>query len=98
MAAEAEAGLVAIDDGAHKKIDREAPTAADFDDLEKLMLAKGVDPAGVALLLDGKAPEPPLSDAQQCANGLVYLDAMKALPDLQRLRLYALALEVMAHE
>ena len=62
------------------------------------MLAKGVDKAGVSLLLDGKTPDPPLSDAQQCQNGVTYLDAMKALPDLQRYRLYALALEVMAHE
>lgn len=98
MADEAMAGLEAISDGAEKKIDREAPATADFDDLEKLMLAKGVDKAGVTLLLDGKAPDPPLSDAQQCQNGAVYLDAMKALPDLQRYRLYALALEVMAHE
>jgi hypothetical protein len=98
MAAEAQAGLTAIDDGAHKKIEREAPTPEDFDELEKALLAKGMDKAAVAQLLDGKAPNPPLSDTQQCQNGLVYLDAMKATPDLQRLRLYALALEVMAHE
>jgi hypothetical protein len=98
IAAEAQAGLTAIDDGAHKKIDREAPTTEDFDELEKALLAKGMDKAAVAQLLDGKAPSPPLSDAQQCQNGLVYLDAMKAMPDLQRLRLYALALEVMARE
>ncbi|MGO8738943.1 hypothetical protein [Rhodoblastus sp.] len=98
MAEEALAGLEAIDDGAHKKINREAPSAADFDDLEKLMLAKGMDKAGASLLLDGKTPDPPLSDAQQCQNGVTYLDAMKALPDIQRYRLYALALEVMAHE
>jgi hypothetical protein len=98
MGAEALAGLDAIDDGTHKKIDREAPTTQDFDDLEKALLAKGMDRAAVAQLLDGKTPEPPLSDAQQCQNGLTYLDSMKALPDLQRLRLYALALEVMAHE
>lgn len=98
MAEEALAGLEAIDDGAEKKIDREAPAAADFDDLEKLMLARGVDKAGISLLLDGKAPDPPLSDVQQCGNGVIYLDAMKSLPELQRYRLYALALEVMAHE
>ncbi len=98
MAEEAVAGLAAIDDGARKKIDREAPASADFDDLEKLMLAKGVDKAGASLLLDGKTPDPPLSDARQCQNGVTYLDAMKALPDVQRYRLYALALEVMAHE
>jgi hypothetical protein len=98
MAEEALAGLDAIDDGARKKIDREAPSSADFDDLEKLMRDKGVDQAGVSLLLDGKTPDPPLTDARQCQDGVIYLDAMKALPDLQRYRLYALALEVMAHE
>ncbi len=98
MAGEAQAGLEAIGDGSNKKIDREAPTSADFDDLEKLMLSKGMDEAGVAQLLDGKVPDPPLGDARQCHNGLIYLDAMKALPDVQRLRLYALALKVMAHE
>ncbi|MCI4677927.1 hypothetical protein K9U39_09325 [Rhodoblastus acidophilus] len=98
MAEEALAGLQAIDDGAHKRIDREAPTSADFDELEKLMVSKGVDKAGVTLLLDGKTPNHPMTDALQCQNGLIYLDAMKALPDQERLRLYALALEVMAHE
>lgn len=98
MAAEAQAGLDAIDDGARKKIDREAPTSEDFTELEKNLLAKGMDRAGVAQLLDGTTPNPPLTDAQQCHNGLIYLDSIKALPDLQRLRLYALALEVMAHE
>jgi hypothetical protein len=98
MAEEALAGLDAIDDGAHKKIDREAPTPQDFDDLEKLLLAKGLDKPAIELLLDGKTPDPPLSDATACKNGVIYLDVLKTLPDLQRLRLYALALEVMAHE
>jgi hypothetical protein len=98
MADEAMAGLEAIDDGGHKKIDREAPSQQDFDDLEKLLLAKGLDKAAIGLLLDGKTPDPPLTDAQACHNGLVYLETLKSLPDLQRLRLYSLALEVMAHE
>ena len=98
MAQEALAGLDAIDDGARKKIDREAPTPQDFDDLERLLLDKGLDKAAIDLLLDGKTPDPPLSDAKACQNGIVYLDVLKTLPDLQRLRLYALALEVMAHE
>ncbi|WP_294536562.1 hypothetical protein [uncultured Rhodoblastus sp.] len=98
MAAEALAGLEAMDDGAHKKIDREAPNSQDFDDLERLLLSKGLDKAAIDLLLDGKTPNPPLTDAQACRNGLIYLDALQSLPDLQRLRLYALAVEVMAHE
>ncbi len=98
MAEEAMAGLEAIDDGAHKKIDREAPSQQDFDDLEKLLLNKGLDKPAIGLLLDGKTPDPPLTDAQACHNGVVYLETLQSLPDLQRLRLYALALEVMAHE
>jgi hypothetical protein len=98
MADWASAGLEAISDGAEKKIDREAPTPHDFDDLEKRLLDKGLDKPAIDLLLDGKEPNPPLTDEQACHNGIVYLDAMQSLPELQRLRLYALALEVMAHE
>lgn len=95
---EALAGLQAIADGAARKIDREAPETRDFDELEAKMRAAGMDSAGVALLLDGKLADPPLPDAQQCQNGMVYLDALQAMPDLTRLRFYALALEVMARE
>jgi hypothetical protein len=98
MADWATAGLDAVSDGAEKKIDREAPTPQDFDDLEKRLLEKGLDKPAIDLLLDGKEPNPPLTDAQACKNGIVYLEGLKSLPDLQRLRLYALALEVMAHE
>jgi len=98
MADWASAGLEAISDGAEKKIDREAPTPQDFDDLEKRLLEKGLDKPAIDLLLDGKEPNPPLTDQQACKNGIAYLEALKSLPDLQRLRLYALALEVMAHE
>ena len=61
MADEALAGLEAIEDGAEKKIDREAPSEQDFDDLEKLLRSRGLDAAAIALLLDGKEPNPPLS-------------------------------------
>jgi hypothetical protein len=98
MADWASAGLETISDGAEKKIDREAPTPQDFDDLEKRLLEKGLDKPAIDLLLDGKEPNPPLTDEQACKNGIAYLEALKSLPDLQRLRLYALALEVMAHE
>jgi hypothetical protein len=98
MAEWALAGLEAIEDGAQKKIDREPPSPVDFDDLEKLLETRGLNQPAIELLLDGKTPNPPLSDDQACKNGLVYLDALKSLPDLQRLRLYALALEVTARE
>ena len=97
-AREALAGLQAILDGAAKKIDREAPASRDFDELEAKMRAAGMDDAGVALLLDGKPSDPPLPDDKQCRNGVIYLDAMQSMPDLTRLRFYALALEVMARE
>lgn len=97
-AAEALAGLQAIADGAQRKIDREAPETRDFDELEAKMRALGMDSAGVALLLDGKTSDPPLPDDKQCQNGLLYLDALQSMPELIRLRFYALALEVMARE
>jgi hypothetical protein len=98
MADEALAGLDAIEDGAVKKIDREPPGAADFDDLEKALRARGLSKDAIDLLLDAKQPNPPISDDQACKNGVIYLDTLKNLPDLQRLRLYALAIEVMSHE
>ncbi len=96
MADEAMAGLNAIDDGAQQKIARKPPNDQDFDDLEKLLRKKGLNKAAIDLLLDGKTPNPPLSDAQMCQNGLVYLAALKNLPAQPRMRLYALALEVMS--
>jgi len=98
MAEASLAGLLAIDDGAQKKIDRDAPTPQDFDALETALSARGLDKPGIALLLDGKAPNPPLSDAQMCKNGMTYLETLKSLPEPLRARLYALALEVTARE
>jgi hypothetical protein len=98
MAEASLAGLQAIDDGGQKKIDREAPTQQDFDALETALSAKGLDKPAIALLLDGKAPNPPLSDAQMCKNGMTYLETLESLPEPLRARLYALALEVTARE
>lgn len=92
------AGLLAIEEGAQKKIDREAPTPIDFEALETALSANGLDKPAIALLLDGKAPNPPFSDAQTCKNGMIYLETLKSLPEPLRARLYALALEVTARE
>ena len=62
----------------------EAPTPQDFDDLEKRLLDKGLDKPAIDLLLDGKEPNPPLTDEQASHDGIVYLEAMQSLPDLRR--------------
>jgi hypothetical protein len=90
------AGLDAIASGQTAKIDRGAPTDADFQALESALRDKGLNPTEIAALLDGKSPDPPLPDARMCEIGQVYLDAMAALPEDVRLRLYALAVDLMA--
>lgn len=90
------AGLDAIADGQAKKIEREPPTDADFGALEAALREKGANDAEIAALLDGKAPEPPLPDERLCTLGRSYLDAMAGLPEATRLRLYALAVTLMA--
>ena len=90
------AGLEAIVDGQAKKNTRQAPTDADFALLEKAMAAKGLSQAEIEALLDGKTPDPPLEDARLCRAGRVYLEMLKTLPEPVRLRIYALAVELMA--
>ena len=60
------------------------------------MRGLGLDDAAIAALLDGREPDPPLPDDRLCDAGLVYFQALKSLPDESRLRLYALAAELMA--
>lgn len=90
------AGLEAIADGQAKKITREAPTDADFQALEAALRERGLSATEIATLLDGKAPEPPLPDARICEMGRLYLDALASLPQDAKLRLYALAVDLMA--
>jgi hypothetical protein len=90
------AGLEAIIDGQAKKNTRQSPSDADFALLEKAMAAKGLSPAEIEALLDGKTPDPPLEDARLCQAGRVYLEMLKTLPEPVRLRIYALAVELMA--
>jgi hypothetical protein len=90
------AGLEAIVDGQAKKNERQPPSDADFQLLEKAMAAKGLSQPEIEALLDGKTPEPPLEDARLCRAGRVYLEMLKTLPEPVRLRIYALAVELMA--
>lgn len=90
------AGVEAIASGQGKKIERSAPTDADFRQLEAALLAKGLGKLEIDALLDGKMPDPPLEDAQMCAAGQTYLEVLHAMPEAARLRIYGLAVELMA--
>jgi hypothetical protein len=90
------AGLDAIVDGQVKRNQRQPPSDADFLLLEKAMAGKGLSQAEIEALLDGKTPDPPLDDTRLCRAGRVYLEMLKTLPEPVRLRIYALAVELMA--
>ena len=90
------AGLDAILDGQAKRIERGAPTDADFQMLEKALAAKGLTQPEIESLLDGKTADPPIDDARMCKAGQTYLEVLKSMPDAVRLRIYALAVELMA--
>jgi len=90
------AGLEAIASGQSKKIDRPAPSEADFQTLEKALSTKGLSKIEIDALLDGKTPEPPLDDARMCAAGQAYFETLHGLPEAVRMRVYALAIELMA--
>jgi len=98
MANQALAGLEAIDDGGRAAIQRQPPTQADFDLLEKALRAKGLSADAIALLLDGKAPATPIPDDQACRNGVAYLETLANLDEPARMRLYALAVQLMARD
>jgi len=90
------AGLEAIMSGQTKKNERGAPTEGDFRMLEKALVARGLSKAEIDALLDGKMPDPPLEDARMCAAGQTYFDVLHGLPEPVRLRIYGLAVELMA--
>jgi hypothetical protein len=96
VAAMAIAGIDAIHDGEIKRIERPAPTGTDFDALEKALRAKGLDTPEIEALLDGKTGDPPIGDAKMCRAGQVYLETLAAMPESSRLRIYGLAVELMA--
>jgi hypothetical protein len=90
------AGLDAIANGNAKQIDRAEPSDADFKVLETALAAKGLSAEIIEALLDGKMPDPPLEDDRMCAAGQTYLETLRGLPEPVRLRIYGLAVELMA--
>jgi hypothetical protein len=96
VAAMAIAGIDAIHDGEIERIERPAPTGPDFDALEKSLRAKGLDTPEIEALLDGKPGDPPIAAAKMCRAGQVYLETLAAMPESIRLRIYGLAVELMA--
>lgn len=90
------AGLEAMVSGQAKKIQREQPTEADFKLLEAALADRGLNKVEIDALLDGKMPDPPLEDAKMCGAGQTYLEVLRTLPEPTRMRIYGLALELMA--
>jgi hypothetical protein len=90
------AGLEAIDDGRFQKIERPPPSDADFALLENALKAKQLTEPEIAALLDGKTPAPPIPDERMCRVGQTYLETLAELPEPARLRIYGLAVELMA--
>ena len=88
------AQLAAIVDGQTSKIQRIAPGDDDFQALEDALTLKGLSPEEIGAMVDGKAPDPPLTDERICASGRAYLSAVSALPDAIRIRIEALVREL----
>ena len=96
IAAMANSALDAIIEGAAGKPPRAPPTDLDFDVLEKALRDNGLDNLEIEAMLDGRLPDPPLSDDRLCKAGNIYLETLKTLPEGPRLRLNALAVELTA--
>lgn len=91
------AGLEAINDGRTKQIERRPPNDSDFEQLETALKAKQVNDAEISAVLDGKIPTPPIAAARMCEVGEIYLQTLTEIPADARLRIYGLAVELMAH-
>lgn len=96
VAAMADAGLEAIIDGRSLNIERNAPADEDFTALEAELEKKGLGKSEIEALLDGKTPEPALSDTAMCRAGVIYFDTLRSLPADARLKIYALAIRLLA--
>ncbi len=92
----AEASLKAIMDGKEKGIQRTAPDAKEFAELEAALRAKGLEKPEIEMLLDAKTPEPPLADTTVCRSGIIYFETLRALPEETRTKIYALAVRLLA--
>ena len=90
------AGLDAIEDGQAKKIERAPPSETDFDLLEQELRKRDLNTLEIEALLDGKTPDPPIPDGRMCDIGQIYLETLATLPEPIKLRIYGLAVELMA--
>lgn len=90
------ANVQAMADGRTRQATWDPPSADDFKLIEAALTAKGLTADEIAALLDGKVSDPPLTDAQLCANSRIYLDVLRALPTDARNRVYGLAAELLA--
>ncbi|MCB1544587.1 MAG: hypothetical protein H6872_10520 [Methylobacteriaceae bacterium] len=90
------AGLEAILDGKEKNVARTTPTESDFQMFETSLRQNGVGTAEIGALLDGKTPDPPISDDRMCAAGKTYLETLQQMPEDVRGRIQALAIDLMA--
>jgi hypothetical protein len=90
------AGLDAMNSGRMDKVDRGAPSDADFQTLDQGLVEKGLTRPQIEALLDGKTPDPPIADTAMCEAGKVYLKTLAGLPPDARARLYGLAAGLMA--
>jgi hypothetical protein len=96
IAAMAIAGIDAIQDGQLKQIERETPTGEDFDVLEEALRARGLGTPEIEALLDAKTNNPPIDEGEMCRAGQLYLQTLATMPGERRLRIYGLAVELMA--
>lgn len=96
IGAMAEASLEAMIDGRTVNIERAPPADEDFAALESELGKKGLGRPEIEALLDGKTPEPPLSDDAMCRAGKIYFETLRALPAEARLKIYALAIKLLA--
>jgi len=90
------AGVEAMIDGRATSEDRPPPTDSDFLVLERALQERGLSRAEIDALLEGKTPETPIPDIALCRAGGIYVQTLRTLPDAVRLRIYALAVELLA--
>ncbi len=90
------AGLDAMNGGRMDRVERGAPSDADFQSLDRALVGKGLTRPEIDALLDGKTADPPIADEAMCQAGEHYLETLAALPADVRGRLYGLAVDLMA--
>jgi hypothetical protein len=82
--------------GRMERVDRDTPSDADFQSLDRALVGKGLTRPEIDALLDGKTADPPIADDAMCKAGETYLDTLATLPSDVRARLYGLAVDLMA--